>query len=302
MSNAEPTLPAGAIGVDDDGEPVYPQAPPSPEELQSNRSVAMVEPTTSTLTISTEMSKATQYAAEKKAIASHLKVALPDKCIVVGDDGYPTVSPTFLHAVEGIAHQLLNLNELVVATQHGLAVSADEAGVIRVMNLFPGSSTVAAAAVPQGAFAAPAAVPAMAAPAAPVAPQPAAAPAAAQAPAPGFPAAPAPVAPGGFPPPQAAAVPPPAGQAQGTPTSNPNAWSNQTPEAKAGIIATIEAWVQSGGTNGTVQNRMVGTERYPGVTVGAVKVGGKTLLNNSQMGPATRAWAQSCVNGGLNLG
>lgn len=299
---AAPELPAGALGFDENGDPVYPSSPPSPQELNTDRKTAVLEPSTSTLTVGIEMSRSTQYAAEKKSIQAHLKVALPDNAIASNPDGTFGFSPAFLAAVDAVAQQGMNVIETAAARQHGLEVASDGT-TVRVMNLFPGSTATAAPAAPvaQGSFTAPAPVPGMA-PAAPVAPV-----APAVAPAPVMPAAPAPVAPGGFP--QPGAAPAPGGQ-QGTATNNPLAWSNQTPEQKAAIIATIENWVASGGQDASVVNRMVAGERYPGVTVrqiagitgGDVKVGGKTLLNNTQMGPSTRAWAQQCVAGGLNLG
>lgn len=290
----------GAIGVDEDGEPVYPSAPPSPEELSTTNRTAVLDPTTSTLTTSVQMGRSTQYAKEKLEIATFLKVALPDNCITQSADGTPAVSRDWLSSIDVVAQQMLNVCEVACARQHGLEVSSDGT-TVRVLNLFPGGTTepggvpAAGHAVTAGPFPTPAAAPApaVAAPVAAVAP--AAAPAAVPAPAPAV----------GFPPPVAA---PPAQQGGGYPKStNPLAWSNQTAAAQQALANAVEAWIVGGGTDGTVLNRM--DDKYPGVTVGMipgvtpgeVKLSGKNLKGNRLMGPQTKAWATAVEASGISF-
>ena len=265
----------------------------SPELTTSTQRQAFVAADESTLTVSVQMSKGTEYSKEKKEVGAFLKVSLPEGAIIINEFGEPDVNPAFVEALDSISQRLMGVCELSTARQHGLAVESADDGTVRVLGLFPGASTVPAATVAQGTFSPPAA--ALAAPVATTAPVAAAAPAAA--------------VPGAFPAPTAPVAPVAGGNQGGAPRStNPLAWSNQTPEAQQQIANTVEAWISAGGQGAEVVNRMTQGERYPGVTVrmipgvtaGDVKVSGGTLKNpRGIFGPATKGWAAQCEAQGI---
>jgi hypothetical protein len=250
---------------------------------------AVLEPTTSTLSVGVTMKQGTKFSQESKEVSGYLKVALPDTAITDGPNG-PTVNPAFTAALDSISKQLMNVVELSVARQHGLEVQSYDDGTIRVLGLFPGAQTVATPAVTPGAFSPPAV-------AAAPAPAPAAAPTPAPAPAPAAPAPGAP-APGAFPAPAPGPAGPPA--AGGFATDNPLAWSNQTETMKKWIIATLETWVTQGDIgDAVIENKFVPGERYPHVKVNGVKVSGKMLTKSTAMGQQTKLWALNSVNAGV---
>lgn len=293
--------------VDDDFDPEeyesQAEAPASPEELTSTTKNAVVSNDPPTLTVNVEMSRATEYAKEKKSISSFLKTALPDRAILEGDDGSFVVNPAWTQAVDQVAKGMLAVLEVAVARQHGLDVASDDEGTVRVLNLFGGATArPTAAPVTPGPFAAPAAVapiaPAVAAPVAPVVAAP--------------PVAPAPVAPavvgavpqGTFQ--QVAAVAPvapaaPAPQQQGgaRKSNNPNSWSNIGMVAQQQLAANVEAWVAAGFpmTHG-YWNNFGGNSKFPGFKVGETQIYANTLLRSPLFGPHTKAYVQAQLPAG----
>lgn len=260
---------------DDPDYPAYLEDPvaPSPEQMTNTSKTITIDAATG-ITVNVSMSRATEYAKEKKEVGTYLKAALPDVAVITDPDGNLTINPEFLDAVDSIAKELLNLGEVACARQHGLEYAADDAGVIRVLNLFPGAKGGPAPVVAPGPFQAP-----------PVAPPTQAAPAAPQ------------VAPGAVPQgqfPQPAQQPQGGYQGGGRPggnnfptTNNPNAWSNQAYEVKQQIAATIEAWCAAGGVGPEVNNYL--SDQYPKLKVGNVPVSVGTLKGR-MFGPATQAW------------
>lgn len=252
---------------------------PSPEQMSTTSKTITIDAATG-ITVNISMSRATEYAKEKKEVGTYLKAALPDVAVITDEEGNLVVNPEFLDAVDAIAKELLNLGEVACARQHGLEYAADDAGVIRVLNLFPGAKGGPAPVVAPGPFQAP----------------PAAAPAAAAAPAQMAPAAPQQV-PGAIPQgqfPQAAPQPQGGGGGGGRPgggnfptSNNPNAWSNQSYETKQQIAAIIEAWCANGGVGNEVTNYLA--DQYPKLKVGNVPVSTGSLRGRL-FGPATQAW------------
>lgn len=271
---------------DDDPGEDYDEAPPSPEQLSSTTSNAVVSNDPPTLTVNVEMARSTEYAKEKKAVSAFLKTALPDRAILEGADGSFQINPAWTTAVDEVAKGMLGVLEVAVARQHGLEVSSDDQGVVRVLNLFAGAKAgPAPAPVAPGPFVAPAAV--APAPAAPVAPAPVA-------PAPVAPAVPGAVPQGTFQPPAQAAPAAPQQQGGGQKSNNPNAWSNIGLAAQQELAANIEAWCAAGRpqTQGVFDN-FGGRGRYPGIKWGQTNVGGNVILKNQLFGPNAKAYAQS---------
>lgn len=302
MSDIDPTL----VNDYDDEQNENPFVPPSPGDLTSGARSAVLDPTTSTLTVNIEMSRSTEYAKEKKSVSAFLKLALPDTAVSTRADGTPGIDPDFLHGVDAIAQEALNTVEVAVARQHGLEVATD-GQTVRVMNLF-GSGTkgnVAAPAPTPGPFSPPAAAVAPAPQAPPVGgtapasmpPQPAAA-------APPVPGAPAP---GAFPPPVPGAAPavPQGGQGGFQPSANPNAWSNQAQETKAAIGAALETFATTGQPPaGTFYNNMTHEAKYKGFKVGEVNISAKVILNNRDgvFGPGIINYIRQCEAAGIQIG
>ena len=271
MTNTDPTYDPDYPGYLDEEYDV----PSSPEQMSNTSKTITIDAATG-ITVNVSMSRATEYAKEKKEVGTYLKAALPDVAVITDDEGNLVVNPEFLDAVDSIAKELLNLGEVACARQHGLEYAADDAGVIRVLNLFPGAKGGPAPVVAPGPFQAP---PAAAAPTpaqmAPAAPQ----------------QAPGAVPQGQFP---QAAPQPQGGYQQGggggrsfPTTNNPNAWSNQAYETKQQIAATIEAWCAAGGVGPEVNNYL--GDQYPKLKVGNVPVSVGTLKGRL-FGPATQAW------------
>lgn len=247
---------------------------PSPEQMSTTSKTITIDAATG-ITVNISMSRATEYAKEKKEVGTYLKAALPDVAVITDEEGNLIVNPEFLDAVDSIAKELLNLGEVACARQHGLEYAADDAGVIRVLNLFPGAKGGPAPVVAPGPFQAPpAAAPAAAPQVAPAAPQ----------------QAPGAIPQGQFP----QAAPQPQGGGGGRPgggnfptSNNPNAWSNQAYETKQQIAAVIEAWCANGGVGNEVTNYLA--DQYPKLKVGNVPVSVGSLRGRL-FGPATQAW------------
>lgn len=133
---------------------------PMPDDFEqptasSTVNVATLEPSTSKLTVSTEMKKGTDFSKEAKTVSTYLSIAMPDVAFIQGANGL-VLDPLFIEGVKAAASQLLQVTEVLCATQHGLSVSSDAEGVVRVLDLFPGATSTPAAqaapAAPQGAF------------------------------------------------------------------------------------------------------------------------------------------------------
>jgi len=266
---------------------------------------ASVEP--GKLTVSIEMSRATEYAKEKKTVFASTSVAIPLDAVVDDGFGNPTIGHGYQDAIDAMVTPLAAALENAVARQHGLTVQSFDDGVIRVLDLFPGATAgprPAAAPVAQGAFSPPVAT----APAQAPMPQqaaPMAAPAAA--PMPGA------VPPGQFPPVGAPGAPvaqqqfgpPQQGGGGGGRTTNPDAWSNQSAEMKQWMASVIESYCTTGQKPDgvTFYDNNTGSSQYPGFKVNNTNISAKTVQDNPLFGPGAKGYiAQQAASGTIRIG